>query len=52
MKPIEGAESGGAFGFVKGVGKGMVGFVTKPVVGFFDLASNITEGTDLSFIIL
>ena len=27
MKPIEGAESGGALGFFKGVGKGLVGFV-------------------------
>jgi vacuolar protein sorting-associated protein 13A/C len=25
MKPIEGAESGGAAGFFKGVGKGVVG---------------------------
>ncbi|KAJ7783787.1 vacuolar protein sorting-associated protein 13 [Mycena maculata] len=45
MKPIEGAESEGAFGFFKGVGKGLVGSaVTKPVVGVFDLASNVTEG--------
>ncbi|KAJ2242589.1 Vacuolar protein sorting-associated protein 13, partial [Coemansia sp. RSA 475] len=27
-----------------GVGKGLVGVVTKPVVGMFDLASNVTEG--------
>lgn len=27
MKPIEGAETGGAVGFFKGVGKGLVGFV-------------------------
>jgi vacuolar protein sorting-associated protein 13A/C len=64
MKPIEGAEAGGAAGFFKGVGKGLVGFVftfevlgmritcglfpssavTKPVVGVFDLASNVSEG--------
>ncbi|KIY71623.1 vacuolar protein sorting-associated protein 13 [Cylindrobasidium torrendii FP15055 ss-10] len=44
MKPIEGAESGGAFGFFKGVGKGMLGAVTKPVIGVFDLASNVSEG--------
>jgi vacuolar protein sorting-associated protein 13A/C len=63
MKPIEGAESGGALGFFKGMGKGLVGYVlfhhsvypfvsnsmvdsvvTKPVVGVFDLASNVTEG--------
>ncbi|KAF9270221.1 DUF1162-domain-containing protein [Marasmius fiardii PR-910] len=44
MKPIEGAESEGAFGFFKGMGKGLVGAVTKPVVGVFDLASNVSEG--------
>lgn len=63
MKPIEGAESGGALGFFKGVGQGFVGCVTilcvtvllgscrvlssavtKPAVGFFDLASNVSEG--------
>jgi vacuolar protein sorting-associated protein 13A/C len=44
MKPIEGAESEGALGFLKGVGKGLVGAVTKPVVGVFDLASNVSEG--------
>jgi vacuolar protein sorting-associated protein 13A/C len=44
MKPIEGAEAGGAAGFFKGVGKGLVGAFTKPVVGVFDLASNVSEG--------
>jgi len=61
MKPIEGAESEGALGFIKGVGKGLVGYgspnhtqeypvdlpssvITKPVVGVFDLASNVSEG--------
>ncbi|KAI0033184.1 hypothetical protein K488DRAFT_78064 [Vararia minispora EC-137] len=44
MKPLEGAESEGALGFFKGVGKGLVGAVTKPVVGVFDLAANVTEG--------
>ncbi|KAG7099216.1 hypothetical protein E1B28_001083 [Marasmius oreades] len=44
MKPIEGAESEGALGFFKGMGKGLVGAVTKPVVGVFDLASNVSEG--------
>jgi vacuolar protein sorting-associated protein 13A/C len=67
MKPIEGAGTGGAAGFFKGVGKGLVGFVitlqhpavtishnpfsssavTKPVVGVFDLASNVSEGMQL-----
>ncbi|CAE6538114.1 unnamed protein product [Rhizoctonia solani] len=45
MKPIEGAETGGASGFFKGIGKGLVGSaVTKPVIGVFDLAANVTEG--------
>ncbi|KAH8120322.1 vacuolar protein sorting-associated protein vps13 [Phellopilus nigrolimitatus] len=44
MKPIEGADAEGAFGFFKGMGKGIVGAVTKPVVGVFDLAANVTEG--------
>lgn len=28
-KPLEGAESGGAVGFFKGVGKGLVGYVSR-----------------------
>ncbi|KAI8639786.1 hypothetical protein BD408DRAFT_476983 [Parasitella parasitica] len=43
-RPIEGAESGGVAGFVGGVGKGLVGAFTKPMVGFLDMASNITAG--------
>lgn len=42
--PIEGANSGGAGGFFKGVGKGIVGLPTKTAIGFFDLASNVSEG--------
>ncbi|KAG6900136.1 hypothetical protein C0993_002481 [Termitomyces sp. T159_Od127] len=44
MKPIEGAGSEGPIGFFKGVGKGLIGVVTKPVIGVFDLASNVSEG--------
>ncbi|KZT54406.1 DUF1162-domain-containing protein [Calocera cornea HHB12733] len=44
LKPLEGAETGGAVGFFKGIGKGLVGAVTKPVVGVLDLASNVSEG--------
>ncbi|KAF8846387.1 vacuolar protein sorting-associated protein 13 [Paxillus ammoniavirescens] len=43
-KPIQGAETEGAIGFFKGVGKGLVGALTKPAVGVFDLASNVSEG--------
>lgn len=43
-QPIEGAEKEGALGFFKGIGKGVVGLATKPAIGIFDLASNVTEG--------
>lgn len=43
-KPLEGAEREGALGFLKGIGKGFVGLATKPAIGIFDLASNVTEG--------
>lgn len=43
-KPLEGAEQEGALGFLKGVGKGVVGLATKPAIGVLDLASNLSEG--------
>lgn len=43
-KPLEGAEQEGFAGFFKGVGKGVIGFATKPAIGVFDLASNVSEG--------
>ena len=43
-QPLKGAEKEGFGGFLKGIGRGIVGAVTKPVVGVFDLASNVTEG--------
>lgn len=33
MKPVRGAKKGGAMGFVKGVGQGVVGLVAAPVSG-------------------
>jgi vacuolar protein sorting-associated protein 13A/C len=42
--PLEGAEKEGFGGFVKGVGKGVLGLATKPAIGAFDLASNVAEG--------
>jgi vacuolar protein sorting-associated protein 13A/C len=42
--PIEGAQADGAAGFFRGIGKGVIGMATKPMVGVFDLASNVTEG--------
>lgn len=44
LRPLEGAEENGAAGFVTGIGKALVGVVTKPAVGLFDAASNITAG--------
>lgn len=43
-KPLEGAEQEGFAGFFKGVGKGVIGLATKPAIGIFDLASNVSEG--------
>ncbi|KAL1985887.1 hypothetical protein VTN96DRAFT_7265 [Rasamsonia emersonii] len=42
--PLQGAEKEGFQGFMKGVGKGVLGVVTKPAIGAFDLASNLAEG--------
>ncbi|KAH7083305.1 hypothetical protein BKA63DRAFT_599328 [Paraphoma chrysanthemicola] len=42
--PLQGAEKEGALGFVKGVGKGLLGVPTKAAIGAFDLASNMAEG--------
>ena len=43
-QPMQGAEKEGAAGFMKGVGKGLLGLATKPAIGAFDLASNMAEG--------
>jgi len=43
-KPLEGAEQEGPLGFLKGVGKGVIGLATKPAIGVLDLASNVSEG--------
>ncbi|KAL9100888.1 MAG: hypothetical protein Q9163_003799 [Psora crenata] len=42
--PLQGAEKEGFEGFMKGVGKGVLGLATKPAIGAFDLASNMAEG--------
>lgn len=42
--PLEGADEDGAAGFFKGIGKGIIGLPTKTAIGFFDLASNVSEG--------
>ena len=38
--PLQGAEKEGFEGFVKGIGKGVLGLPTKTVIGAFDLASS------------
>ncbi|EME44915.1 hypothetical protein DOTSEDRAFT_70827 [Dothistroma septosporum NZE10] len=43
-QPMQGIEKEGAAGFVKGVGKGLLGLATKPAIGAFDLASSMAEG--------
>ncbi|XP_075995110.1 intermembrane lipid transfer protein VPS13A isoform X2 [Genypterus blacodes] len=43
-KPIKGAQKGGAAGFFKGVGKGLVGAVARPTGGIIDLASSTFQG--------
>lgn len=46
---MEGAEKNGVSGFFKGLGKGLVGVIAKPIIGVFDLASNVTEGINIRF---
>ena len=43
-QPFKGARNGGVGGFFKGIGKGVVGVVTKPVAGTLEAVSNVTEG--------
>lgn len=43
-KPIEGAKSGGAVGMFSGIGKGLLGAVTKPTAGIVDFTSQSFEG--------
>ncbi|KHJ44017.1 hypothetical protein D918_05710 [Trichuris suis] len=52
VKPIEGAREEGAIGFAKGLGKGLIGMVTRPVSGVVDFASSsleaVKKATDVS----
>ena len=43
-QPVRGALDGGAAGFARGVGRGLVGAVAKPMSGLAGLASKATEG--------
>lgn len=44
LAPVQGASQGGVFGFIKGVGKGIIGLPTKTAIGVLDMASNVSEG--------
>ena len=43
-QPFKGAKNGGVGGFFAGLGKGVVGAVTKPVAGTLEAVSNTFEG--------
>lgn len=45
-KPVEGAKEKGAGGFIKGIGKGGAGLVTKTVSGLVDIVAKTSEGID------
>ena len=42
--PLDGAKKEGVGGFVKGMGKGVIGVAVKPGVGLFDMATRTTQG--------
>ena len=44
MQPIKGAQTEGAAGFAKGVGKGLAGFVAKPLAGSLGIMSYPMKG--------
>lgn len=48
-KPIRGAKRGGAKGFIKGLGKGLLGFVGRPASGVADLTSTSLKLIQKSF---
>ena len=43
-QPISGAKKEGVEGFFKGLGKGLIGTVARPVSGMVDFASSSLEG--------
>ncbi len=43
-QPWKGAQKEGASGFVKGIGKGVAGFATKPFAGFSGILSHTMKG--------
>lgn len=51
-KPVAGAKEDGVEGFFKGLGKGAVGLVTRPVAGVVDFASGSLDVVKRYYIIL
>jgi len=43
-EPVRGAYSGGAWGFLQGVGSGLVGAVARPISGALDLVAHTSQG--------
>eukprot|EP00761_Pharyngomonas_kirbyi_P013510 gb/GECH01013539.1/.p1 GENE.gb/GECH01013539.1/~~gb/GECH01013539.1/.p1 ORF type:complete len:3191 (+),score=691.51 gb/GECH01013539.1/:1-9573(+) len=48
-KPLEGSQKEGVGGFMKGVGKGLLGVPVKPMVGVLEFATKTTEGIKNTF---
>jgi vacuolar protein sorting-associated protein 13A/C len=44
LAPVEGASKEGASGFLKGLGKGLIGLPTKTAIGMFDMVNYVSEG--------
>lgn len=44
LAPVQGASEGGAVGFFKGLGKGIIGLPTKTAIGILDMANNVSDG--------
>ena len=48
--PIRGAEKRGVEGFAKGIGKGLLGLLVKPVIGLSDAATDVMIGVKGSLV--
>eukprot|EP00051_Salpingoeca_urceolata_P024411 m.428631 g.428631 ORF g.428631 m.428631 type:complete len:3311 (+) comp20233_c0_seq24:244-10176(+) len=48
LNPLQGAQEGGALGFFKGLGKGVVGVVAKPVGGIIDMTTSTLDIVDVA----
>lgn len=48
LDPYKAIQKEGAQGFIKGLGKGLIGLPTKTAIGFLDLTSNLSQGVRTS----